>query len=42
MLNKDYKEMLQLLLEEQVDFILVGAYALTLQRNFLFAPIDLI
>jgi hypothetical protein len=28
MLNKDYKEMLQLLLEEQVDFILVGAYAL--------------
>ncbi|MEN6488672.1 MAG: hypothetical protein ABFD66_07285 [Smithella sp.] len=28
MLNKDYKEMLQFLLEEQVDFILVGAYAL--------------
>jgi hypothetical protein len=28
MLNNDYKEMLQLLLEEQVDFILVGAYAL--------------
>ncbi len=28
MLNKDYKEMLQLLLEEQVDFMLVGAYAL--------------
>ena len=28
MLNKDYKEMLQLLLQEQVDFILVGAYAL--------------
>jgi hypothetical protein len=28
MLNRDYKEMLQLLLEEQVDFILVGAYAL--------------
>ena len=28
MLNKDYKEMLQLLLEEQVNFILVGAYAL--------------
>ena len=28
MLNKDYKEMLQLLLEEQVDFILVGSYAL--------------
>ena len=28
MLNKDYKEMLQLLLEERVDFILVGAYAL--------------
>ena len=29
MLNKDYKEMLQLLLEEQVNFILVGAYALS-------------
>lgn len=28
MLNKDYKEILQFLLEEQVDFILVGAYAL--------------
>jgi hypothetical protein len=28
MLNEDYKEMLQLLLEEHVDFILVGAYAL--------------
>lgn len=28
MLNKDYKEMLQFLLEEQVDFMLVGAYAL--------------
>lgn len=28
MLNKDYKEMLQLLLEEKVEFILVGAYAL--------------
>ena len=28
MLNKDYKEILQLLLEGQVDFILVGAYAL--------------
>ncbi|MDY6968922.1 MAG: nucleotidyltransferase [Spirochaetota bacterium] len=28
MLNKDYKEMLQLLLENQIDFILVGAYAL--------------
>jgi len=28
MLNKDYKEMLQLLLEEQVDFMLVGAYAM--------------
>jgi len=28
MLNEDYKEMLQLLLEEQVDFIVVGAYAL--------------
>ena len=28
MLKKDYKEMLHLLLEEHVDFILVGAYAL--------------
>lgn len=28
MLNEDYKEMLQILLEEQVDFIIVGAYAL--------------
>ncbi len=28
MLNEDYKEMLQLLLEERVDFIIVGAYAL--------------
>lgn len=28
MLNKDYKEMLQLLLEEKVEFILVVAYAL--------------
>jgi len=28
MLNRDYKEMLQFLLEEKVDFILVGAYAL--------------
>ena len=28
MLNKDYKEMLQFLLEEKVEFILVGAYAL--------------
>ncbi len=28
MLNKDYKEMLQFLREEEVDFILVGAYAL--------------
>ncbi len=28
MLNKDYKEMLQLLSEEQVDFMIVGAYAL--------------
>lgn len=27
MLNKDYKEMLQLLLEEQVNFMIVGAYA---------------
>ena len=28
MLNKDYKEMLQCLLEEEVKFLLVGAYAL--------------
>ena len=28
MLNEDYREMLQLLLEEQVDFMIVGAYAL--------------
>ena len=28
MLNKDYKEMLQLLLEERVDFIIICAYAL--------------
>jgi len=28
MLNKDYKEMLQCLLEEKVSFLLVGAYAL--------------
>ncbi len=28
MLNNDYKEMLQILLEEEVDFIVVGAYAL--------------
>ncbi len=28
MLNKDYKEMLQILLEENVKFIIVGAYAL--------------
>jgi predicted nucleotidyltransferase len=28
MLNEDYKEMLQLLSEGQVDFIIVGAYAL--------------
>ncbi len=28
MLNEDYKEMLQLLLEEKVDFLIVGAYAL--------------
>jgi predicted nucleotidyltransferase len=27
MLNKDYKEMLQCLLEENVRFLLVGAYA---------------
>jgi len=28
MLNEDYKEMLQFLLDEKVEFILVGAYAL--------------
>ena len=28
MLNQDYKEMLLLLIEEEVDFVLVGAYAL--------------
>ena len=28
MLNEDYKEMLQYLLEEKAEFILVGAYAL--------------
>ena len=28
MLNEDYKEMLQLLLEEHVDFMIIGAYAL--------------
>jgi hypothetical protein len=28
MLNKDYKDMLQCLLEEKVKFLLVGAYAL--------------
>jgi len=28
MLNTDYKEMLQLLLEEEVDFLIVGAYAM--------------
>lgn len=28
MLNEDYKEMLQLLITEQVKFILVGAYAM--------------
>ena len=28
MLNEDYKEMLQILLEEEVRFIVVGAYAL--------------
>jgi hypothetical protein len=27
MLNQDYKEMLQCLLEEKVRFLLVGAYA---------------
>ncbi len=29
MLNQDYKDMLSLLLENEVDFLLVGAYALS-------------
>jgi len=28
MLNEDYKDMLQALVDEKVDFLLVGAYAL--------------
>jgi hypothetical protein len=28
MLNEDYSEMLQLLSDEKVDFLLVGAYAM--------------
>ena len=28
MLNQDYKEMLSLLVENKVEFLLVGAYAL--------------
>ena len=28
MLNKDYRDMLRVLVEEKVDFLLVGAYAL--------------
>lgn len=28
MLNQDYKEMLSLLIERKVEFVLVGAYAL--------------
>jgi len=28
MLNQDYKEMLSILLENKVDFLLVGAYAM--------------
>jgi hypothetical protein len=31
MLNQDYKEMLQILQNQDVDFILVGAYALAAQ-----------
>ena len=31
MLNQDYKEMLQILQEHNVDHILVGAYALAAQ-----------
>ena len=30
MLNPDYKEMLSLLLENEVEFLLIGAYALAL------------
>lgn len=33
MLNEDYKEMLQLLSEEQVDFMIVGAYALAVHGH---------
>lgn len=28
MLNQDYKEMLSILLENKIDFIIVGAYAM--------------
>ncbi len=31
MLNQDYKEMLQILQEHHVDYLLVGAYALAAQ-----------
>lgn len=33
MLNKDYKEMLQCLLEEGVRFLLVGAYAVAARAS---------
>ena len=33
MLNKDYREMLQCLLEEKVRFLLVGAYALAVHGH---------
>jgi hypothetical protein len=33
MLNEDYKEMLQCLLEEKVRFLLVGAYAVADQGH---------
>ena len=35
MLNKDYKEMLQCLLEEDVRFLLVGAYAVAVRQEYL-------
>jgi predicted nucleotidyltransferase len=40
MLNKDYKEMLQCLLEESVRFLLVGAYAVAAALRKFGAPLD--
>ena len=40
MLSEDYKEMLQLLIEEQVDFIIVGAYAL--ERTDILEPLGIL